>query len=43
MKFNMCNAIIWFIGAKFLAGKVKPPEENRSKLSHYKNLMFSHI
>jgi len=30
----MRNAVIWFIEAICVAGKVKPPEENGLMLSH---------
>ena len=34
IKFNTCNAVIWFVEAKYVAGKVNPPEKNGLKLSH---------
>jgi len=34
IKFNMRNAVIWFIEAKCVAGKIKPPEENGLTLLH---------
>jgi len=30
----MCNAVIWEIEVKCVAGKDKPPEENGLNLSH---------
>ena len=32
--FHMRNAVIWFIEARCVVGKVKPPEENDLTLSH---------
>jgi len=30
----MRNAVIWFVAAKYIVGKVKPPEETGLTLSH---------
>jgi len=34
IKFHTCNAVTWFIEAKCVAGKVKPPEEHDLTLPH---------
>jgi len=34
---------IWLIGAKCIAGKVKPPEENGLTLSHWRFAVFTYL
>jgi len=43
VKFNMRNAIIWFMEAKFFANKVKPPEEIDLKLPHKTFAVFKQV
>jgi len=39
----MYNAVLWFIEAKCVAGKVKPQQENGLKLSHWTFAVFTFI
>jgi len=38
----MRNEVLWFIEAKYVAGKVKPPEENGLTLSHCTFAVFTY-
>jgi len=39
----MQNAVVWFIEARCVAGKVKPPEEIGLTLSHQKYAVFTYL
>jgi len=43
IKFNVRNAVIWFVEARYIVGKVKLPEENHLTLSHLAFLIFTYL